>query len=257
MTFSAGIATTYQVKLPVFEGPLDLLLRMIQARKLDVSLVSLAAITSDYVARVKAIEGVPASDLTAFILVAAQLVAVKSRLLLPSARDEREEEPGGEELLRRLHAYEQFKLAAAHLADRQDRDVASYAPFAARPSSSLPVTVIDVPHVTRLGELIELAARPPSGGVASAPAVVAPSWIAVETCITIVRVHTAHRDELTFAALIGDGRSRDRIVGLFLALLHLWKWGELEVTQEAAYADIRISRRPRERDAEATQPHEE
>lgn len=238
-----GRAAAYQVKLPVFEGPLDLLLQLVQARKLDVSLVSLAAITGEYVARVKAMEGVRADELAAFLALAAQLLAVKSRLLLPSARDQdTEEDPDGEELLRRLQEYERFKAAAAHLADRLNRDVASFAPLLPRATSHQPSITLDLPGASKLGALLDQIAQRSPRAIVTAPAVVAHAWIEVDTCMQILRDHAVHHEELRFSTLLGESSSPDKIVGLFLALLHLWKWGELDVSQDSPYGDISIRR---------------
>ena len=73
----------YQVRLPVFEGPLDLLLHLIEREKLDISTVSLALVTDQFLDYLQGIESVQAATLADFLAMAARLVWLKSRLLLP------------------------------------------------------------------------------------------------------------------------------------------------------------------------------
>jgi segregation and condensation protein A len=76
-------ANAYQVKLPIFEGPLDLLLYLIEREELDITAVSLAAVTEQYITYMSLLENLIVDQLADFLVIAAKLILIKSRLLLP------------------------------------------------------------------------------------------------------------------------------------------------------------------------------
>src|SRR5512136_2070141 len=105
----------YQVRIPAFEGPLDLLLQLIEREKLDISAVSLAQVADQFLAYVRELETVAAEVLADFLAVAARLVLIKSRALLPRpapAAGEEEEEDPAEALARQLREYKRYREAA-------------------------------------------------------------------------------------------------------------------------------------------------
>jgi chromatin segregation and condensation protein Rec8/ScpA/Scc1 (kleisin family) len=102
-------ALKYSVKTPVFEGPLDLLLDLIEKRKLFVSDVSLSQVTDDFIAYIESHEEFPISESAEFIVVASTLMLLKSRSLLPSLELTEEEEGSIEDLERRLKIYARVK----------------------------------------------------------------------------------------------------------------------------------------------------
>jgi len=87
----SAASSTYRVTLDVFEGPLDLLLRLIERQELDITKVSLAAVAGQYLAHVARLQEVSAANLAGFLVVAAKLLLIKSRALLP--RPERSKLP--------------------------------------------------------------------------------------------------------------------------------------------------------------------
>src|SRR5512137_2055525 len=102
----------YQVRLPAFEGPLDLLLQLIEREKLDISSISLAQVADQFLAYVREMDQIAADTLADFLVVASRLVWIKSHLLLPQplqpGDDEQEEDPA-EALARQLREYKRFK----------------------------------------------------------------------------------------------------------------------------------------------------
>ena len=102
-------SNVFQIKTPVFEGPLELLLQLIEKRKLFISDVSLAKVTNDYIEHVKAAESFPMRDAAQFVLVASTLLLLKSKALLPTLTLTQEEEESIEDLERRLKMYKYFK----------------------------------------------------------------------------------------------------------------------------------------------------
>ena len=115
----------YRVKLPVFEGPLDLLLHLVKKHELDILDIPIAFITEKYVAYIKLLEDLNIDVASEYLVMAATLVHIKSRMLLPNPpTEETDETSEGEdldpraELVRRLLEYQKYKLAAEQLGGR-------------------------------------------------------------------------------------------------------------------------------------------
>ncbi len=112
---------TYGVKLEIFEGPLDLLLFLIRKSEIDIYDIPIAAITRQFLEYVEVIEGLNLEQAGDFVLMAATLMKIKSRMLLPvDPEDEEEAGDPREELVRRLLEYQQFKEVASWLEDQQE-----------------------------------------------------------------------------------------------------------------------------------------
>ena len=107
----------YRVNLPVFEGPLGLLLSLIEREELDITKVSLAQVTDQYLAYLEQIEQVRPEILADFLVVAAKLILIKSQALLPRPPviSPEGEADVGDDLVEQLRMYKQFKAAAAQL----------------------------------------------------------------------------------------------------------------------------------------------
>src|SRR3989344_4654110 len=100
---------SYKVRLGEFEGPLDLLLDLIEARKLSISAVSLAKITGDYVKHIRALKDFPREEVADFLVVASTLMLIKSRALLPSLELSKEEEADIMDLETRLRLLKRMR----------------------------------------------------------------------------------------------------------------------------------------------------
>src|SRR5262245_5970519 len=115
-------SAAYQVKLPVFEGPLDLLLHLIKEHRVDIYDIPIALITRQYLEYLDLMKELNLSIAGEFLVMAATLVQIKSRMLLPREEQpestEPEEDPR-EELVRRLVEYQRFKDAAVELEERE------------------------------------------------------------------------------------------------------------------------------------------
>lgn len=112
-------ATPYEVRLPTFEGPLDLLLQLVERNSLPIAEVSLAQVTDSYVKRVERLQA-PPEEMSHFLVIASRLLLLKSRYLLPRRQTEHDD-PASEELAEQLRTYRQFKLAAAQLRRMEGR----------------------------------------------------------------------------------------------------------------------------------------
>src|SRR3989344_2954737 len=113
----------FEVKLERFAGPLDLLLSLIEKRKLLINDFSLAKITDDYLAYIEKLEQFPLRDTANFILIASTLVLLKSRSLLPALQLTDEEEEDIQSLEARLKAYKRIRELALHVRERYGNNV--------------------------------------------------------------------------------------------------------------------------------------
>lgn len=117
----------YQTRLPSFEGPLDLLLRLIERQKLDITEVSLVAVTDQFIAFVEEMEDAPLEVIAEFTSVGTRLTVLKSRSLLPRPPvHEEDEEPDPDDLVQQLRAYKRLKAIAAELGKRREDDLVSF-----------------------------------------------------------------------------------------------------------------------------------
>jgi|SRR3989344_8498674 len=114
---------TYQVKTPIFEGPLDLLLNLIEKRKLFINEISLAEVTDDYLTYIKNLPKISISDMTIFILIAATLILIKSKSLISNIELTEEEEGQIEDLERRLKIYQKIKEVSFYLKNNFKKNI--------------------------------------------------------------------------------------------------------------------------------------
>lgn len=233
---------TYQVQLPVFEGPLDLLLQLIERERLDISAISLAQVTDQFLAHVRALEDVSAGILADFLEVAAKLVWIKSRLLLPQPRrqEEEAEEDPAEALARQLREYKRFKEAAAALRAIEEAGLHTYSRIAPPPDlerrlEADPGMLSDLLAAAR-SALTTAAARAdkvPNG-------MVVPFTLTVQDQITHIRRVMNEQRRVTFQGLLSQARHRLEIIVTLLAVLELIKRRQIAVTQERPFGEIYI-----------------
>lgn len=233
----------YQVQIPAFEGPLDLLLQLIEREKLDISAISLAQVTGQFLDYVRQLAEVDARVLADFLIVAVRLVWIKSRLLLPRppAPPEEEENDPAELLARQLREYKRFKEAAQILRAIEDQGLHTYLRVADLPQLE---RRLDTEGVT-LADLVS-AARSALLDAADASSADLPGGLVVPFTLTIqdqirhIREITAHGNRITFRSLLSQSRHRLEIIVTLLAVLELIKRGHAQVTQEQAFGEIYI-----------------
>ncbi len=230
-----------EVFLETFEGPLDLLLYLIKRQNLDILDIPIATITDQYMEYVELMKRVHLELAAEYLVMAAMLAEIKSRLLLPRREPDGDEEGDPRaELIRRLQEYERFKRAAEDLdaLPRLERDV-----LATR--IMLPAGHIQrTPPEVDLGELL-LALR---GALARAEHF---HSLRVERETLSVRERMSRLLEqldagpfVPFITLFDPGEGRAGVVVTFLAVLELIKMASLELVQAEPFAPIHVRRRP-------------
>lgn len=224
--------------LAAFEGPLDLLLHLIREQKLDILDLPMAEVTRQYMDYLGLMEELNLEIAAEFVAMAAQLLQIKSRLMLPRPPEEAGEEDPREELVQRLLDYQQVKAAAQVLAERESdwRDVA-FAPGldleGHRRVEEEPIraTLFDLLGAYR--EALKRLLPPPPVEVRTQPKTLEQR---------VMEVLTELRDGLwkPFRGLLGDIRTREDLVLTFLALLELVRTGRIALVQVEAFGEIRV-----------------
>ncbi len=231
----------YQVRLEVFEGPLDLLLYLIEKQELDITKVSLTAVTDQYLDYISHVERLSAENLAGFLVVAAKLLLIKSRALLPSPPEEAREpeEDVGEELARQLREYKRFKELAQQLAALDATGMQAYVRVGSSPKME---KTLDLSGVT-LEELLAvvqeaLSVQPEAGPVSE---VVAAPAFTVSDKIRDIEQRLASRGRFSFQRLLRQAQSRAEVIVTFLALLELIRARRVGVKQDALFGEIFVS----------------
>lgn len=232
-------ARSYTVATPVFEGPLDLLLQLIERAELDITRLALAQVTDQYLEHIRRLENLRAEEVSAFLVIAARLIQIKSEALLPRppVRQEGEEDPG-EALARQLLEYKRFKEAANYLGERESLGLRTYLRLAPPPKVE---GVLDLSGIV-LADLVEAAQRifSLSDNRPSLRTVVTPSPVTIRQKIGLIVRALRQLGRSSFWALLNGARGRLDIVVTFLAMLELIKQRRVRAHQETLFGEIEI-----------------
>lgn len=229
----------YQVKLDKFSGPLEKLLEMIEERRLEVTLVSLAQVTGDFLEYLKTLDedAKHPSVLADFVVVASKLLLIKSKAILPSLELTEEEETDIKDLEQRLKIYKEFKTASELMKKTWDsrrpvygRELFSSLPVVFYPSANLTVRNLQ----ERLSDLLhELAALIPEKQTVRK--IVMTLEHKVKELLNRLKEQTQH----SFKNLSQD-KPKIEIIMLFLAVLHLLRERMISADQSDQFSDITI-----------------
>lgn len=233
----------FNIKTDVFEGPLDVLLRLIEKRKLFINDVSLAAVTDDYITYVNSEGMLTIPHAAHFVYVASTLLLIKSKSLLPALTLTEEETGDIEDLEARLKMYQLFKQLAPLLADRymltpsySREEKRQIIPVFA-PVASLTLRRVKELITTVLSELPE---------VKELPEAVVDTVISLENVIENLAARITRTISMSFKDFTGNTRGVERgdrinVIVSFLALLELMKRGVVDAKQEQHFEDITIA----------------
>ncbi len=231
--------TSYTVRLPVFEGPLDLLLELIERAELDITKVALAQVTDQYLSYLRQLETKDPSDLASFLVVAARLLQIKSEALLPRPpeREPGEEDPG-DALARQLLLYKRFKGAAQALAARSEAGWRTYLRRSPPPRADPHLDLGNV-RLEDLRQALLQALAATAAEVGLSESVTAPK-VNIRQKIRLIFDALRRQGRMTFSALVRRADSRLEIVVSFLAVLELIKQRQVQAEQDELFGDIEI-----------------
>ena len=239
------------VKLPAFEGPLALLLHLISKNKVDIYDIPIAEITDQYLAYIADMEEVDLDLMSDFLLMAATLLDIKARMLLPEPEtEEEEEEDPRAELVARLIEYRKYKLLSGELRDLSvggeqlmfraeclPKEVAEYKPPVDLDSLLVGVDLLKLKQIFEdvLKQHAELEEQKKKG-----VGRITHEVIPIETGISQVRSAVKLAKRQSFRRLFKGKKTRDEVIVTFLAVLELLKAGDLRLTQGEDEDDLII-----------------
>lgn len=240
------------VKLQVFEGPLDLLLHLIDKNKIDIYDIPIVEITNQYMEYIEAMEQSDLNVMSEFLLMAATLLDIKCRMLLPKEMNEDgEEEDPRQELVEQLLQYKMYKYMSYELKDRQ-----VYGERVMYRKPDIPDAVADYVEPVDLDELLEdiTLGRLQSifqdvmkkqtdkiDQIRSRFGRIEKEEITVSEKLTQVEEYALKHRKFSFRELITKQGSRIQIVVTFLAILEMMKAGQIVIEQEQPFDDILIT----------------
>jgi segregation and condensation protein A len=231
--------TGYQINTPIYEGPLDLLLQLIERAELDITKLALVEVTKPFLDYVTQLQEQQAEEASSFLVVAARLIQIKSEALLPSPpQRELGEEDSGEELIRQLMLYKRYKEIADTLGERAESGFRTHIRLATPQKISSKVTLeeLDIQNLFRAAqEVFKLYEEEISVGT-----VIKTSHVNIREKIQLISELMVLEGTTSFKNLLGDKYSKLDIVLTFLALLELVKQYRVQVTQEALFSEIQI-----------------
>jgi segregation and condensation protein A len=244
----AARETNFNLKLPNYEGPLDVLLRLIEENQLEITAVSLASVADQFVAHMTTMPQRDPRTISGFVAVAAKLILLKSRALLPKIEITEEEQEEVDDLISQLKAYQIFKTAARTLRARQEAGLRS---FASSPPSINPANRLATSKTLPLDNVT-------LERLAAAMQKVIARWMPLPEANTIVRrlPFTVHEcmDRITdavqskprvqFEDILEGIDARIEVVVTLLALLELLKRYEVRVYQDNLFGEIVIEHFP-------------
>lgn len=239
------------VKLEVFEGPLDLLLHLIEKNKIDIYDIPIALITEQYMDYLKAMEKQDLDNMSEFLVMAATLLKIKSRMLLPQEETEEEEqEDPRQELVERLLEYKMYKYMSLELRDRHtDADKMMFK------KSTLPPEVANFKEEINLEELIgDLTLSKLNNifqsvmkkqvdkidPVRSKFGKIEKEEVNLSKKMRYVQEYGLANKKFSFRKLLEEQNDKMDLIVTFLCVLELMKMGRVSIIQEEIFDDILI-----------------
>lgn len=232
--------TAYVFKHEKFEGPLQILLELIEKEKLAISEISLAKVADEYLSHVKSLGAINPDELAEFLVVAAQLMLIKSRSLLPHLQLDEEEKSSIEELERRLEEYRRARDRAKALKERAALGLRIHAreSFFGLPPVFFPPPGVGLANlkaafeafVTALPKLEKLAEERIK------------KVISLEEKISHIRSFLTGFVERAFSEIIKGSRERTEVIVSFLAILELARQRFVDLDQNTPFGDITIKK---------------
>ena len=235
----------FRVRLPAFSGPLDLLLHLVREKEVDLFDIPIGVIADAFLERVKAMPALDMEEAGEFLVVAATLLEIKARMLLPRDPDapEGEEDDPRWELIQKLLEYRRFKDAAAFLEARAEAMALRWGRGPEEPPEEEPGEP-DLPGSREPYECFRHYARIVEALSPPKTAVIRANETPLEELRGEVLALCPEEGglDLSFGALYAQQRDKVRVVGLFLAVLELARLGMVSIWQEGLFGPVKIAK---------------
>ena len=240
-----------QVHLPVFEGPLDLLLHLIDKNKVDIYDIPIVTITDQYLEYVDEMKRQDLNIMSEFLVMAATLLSIKSKMLLPKEvkEDEEEEDPRAE-LVQQLLEYKMYKFIAYELRDRQvDADhVLFKAPTIPEEVKSYeePVDINELMSgisLKKLNDVFQSVLRREKGRIdpiRSKFGEIKKEEVSMDDKMVYLKDYARGHRRFSFRQLLEAQSTKTEIIVTFLCILEMIRFGQITIVQEHIFDDIKI-----------------
>jgi len=247
---------SYPVKIEIFEGPLDLLLHLITKQEIDIYDIPIALITEQYVGYLRAMEELDLEVASEFVVMAATLMEIKARMLLPRPRPSVEDAEGGEdprkEIVDMLLKYRVFKEAALRLKELEGEQCRRYtrpgmAPTAVQSDGQLEMGEVRLVDLVERWKDLLLRRKPVTENIPRENMSVGRKMREILRKISGLAAGVA----IMFSTLVRAAAGRREIVVAFLALLELVRRGKVHVKQAGPFLDIEVYNSARMKGREA------
>lgn len=240
------------VKLQVFEGPLDLLLHLIDKNKIDIYDIPIVEITEQYLAYIKEMQTEDMNVMSEFLVMAATLLDIKCRMLLPAeVNEEGEEEDPRAELVQKLLEYKMYKYMSFELKDRQvDAGKNLYKPQTMPPEVAEYRQPIDYDelvgdmNLSRLHDIFKSVIKKQEDKIdpiRSQYGKIEKDEVNMDAKIIYVEEYIREHSRFSFRQLLEKQGSKMEIIVTFLVILELMKIGKIIIEQENIFDDIMIT----------------
>jgi segregation and condensation protein A len=233
-----------QIKTEIFEGPLELLLDLIEKNKLSINQVSLATITDEYIMEVKARVAVAPDEVAQFLVIASTLMLIKSRSLLPNMTVTDEEEQNIRNLEERLAQLRKMRECSGYITLYASRGERMYARTVVTDLPILFYPPKDItPSTLRNGIRTVIRALPYYTHTITIPEKSMQRVVSLEEKISELMVRVEESLTHSFKSFIGSAKEKTEIIVSFLALLELVKEGHVIAEQGEYFGDIAINKK--------------
>lgn len=235
----AQISTAFKIQTDIYSGPLDLLIELIEKRKLLINDISLASVTDDYMAYVAQFEKNPLREMADFIVLASTLLLLKSKSLLPVLELTEQEEETLESLEKRLRYYQIFRNIGKTLESLFGKNVSHERRYVPDQNPLFLPDRFTTPQALHLA-MTDVVKNLPKK--VEKPKVQVKTVISLETMIDRMRERIEKQFSFKFREFTGNSGERTTIIVGFLAVLEMVKQGLVLVKQSARFHDIEIER---------------
>lgn len=241
------------VKLQAFEGPLDLLLHLLDKNKVNIYDIPIVEITNQYMAYIREMQRQDLNVMSEFMVMAATLLDIKAKMLLPAPQTEEDEEAEDPraQLVQQLLEYKMYKYISGELKDRQmdasrvlfkvptiPEEVAAY-----EEPVNLDELVVDL-TLDKLNDIFQSIMKKQVDKIdpiRSKFGKIQKEEISLEDCMAGLENYARSHKHFSFRGLLEQAKSKTEVIVTFLAILELMKVGTIRITQEAIFDDIQIT----------------
>ena len=235
----------YIVSLKQFDGPLDLLLTLISHAKVDIQDIFVSEITEQYLETMKLVDELDMDSASEFLQMAATLLEIKSRAMLPRPpKPESEDELSPEEaLIKQLTEYKQFKEASERMHELEEEARALMTKMPEEyplPPPNIEITGLTLDKLVRAFERVLARAEAAERADAMAGREIRRDQFTVSGCMTRI-ARRLRSGRFAFSELFDEEMNRAEVITMFMALLEMAKLNRLHIEQEAAYEEIFLS----------------